>query len=248
MRKSISRNLPGQLISMIGNEIIAGEILPGEIITSDALEARFGVSRTVVREAMKVLNDKGLIRARTKIGTIVLERSEWNLLDVEVISWLQQSGLASDLLVDLDEVRASYEPSAARLAAQRRRPEDIATLEKAFEAMREAFKKEGQASIKFVEADLIFHRTILAATQNELMKRLGELFLPLLGVRIELVHPERDGAFILDHQAVLAAITNSEPDAAEAAMKHLIEDAREGSSKHEKEKIQNPQGIVERDK
>ena len=99
----MARNLPRQLVLELGGKIIGGEIPPGTILTSDTLEAQFGVSRTVVREALKVLHDKGLTRARTKTGTIVLERQEWNLLDPDVIAWLRTSGLAPELLKDLEE-------------------------------------------------------------------------------------------------------------------------------------------------
>ena len=88
MKTLMARNLPRQLVLELGGKIIGGEIPPGTILTSDTLEAQFGVSRTVVREALKVLHDKGLTRARTKTGTIVLEREEWNLLDPDVIAWL----------------------------------------------------------------------------------------------------------------------------------------------------------------
>jgi DNA-binding FadR family transcriptional regulator len=110
VKTKIARNLPTQIVHDIGSKIVHGEITPGTILTSDILEEKFKVSRTVVREALKVLQDKGLTKARTKTGTIVLERSQWNLLDPDVISWLQVSGLSPELVRDLEEVRASYEP------------------------------------------------------------------------------------------------------------------------------------------
>ena len=119
MNVGIARNLPAQIVLELGSHIISGEIKPGSILTSDILESQFGVSRTVVREALKVLHDKGLTRARTKVGTIVLEREEWNLLDPDVISWLRDSSLPPQFLKDLEEVRSSYEPRVARMAAER---------------------------------------------------------------------------------------------------------------------------------
>ena len=120
MKTKIARNLPAQIVENIGSKIVHGEIMPGTILTSDTLEEKFKVSRTVVREALKVLHDKGLTKARTKTGTIVLERTNWNLLDEDVISWMQISGLSPELVRDLEEVRASYEPWVARIAAKRR--------------------------------------------------------------------------------------------------------------------------------
>ena len=128
MKTKIARNLPAQIVENIGSKIVHGEIMPGTILTSDTLEEKFKVSRTVVREALKVLHDKGLTKARTKTGTIVLERTNWNLLDEDVISWMQISGLSPELVRDLEEVRASYEPWVARIAAKRRGTKDVADL------------------------------------------------------------------------------------------------------------------------
>jgi DNA-binding FadR family transcriptional regulator len=244
MKNSISRNLPGQLVHTIGKEIVSGEIRVGTIITSDAVEARFGVSRTVIREAMKVLNEKGLIVARTKIGTMVLDRSNWNLLDSDVVRWLQQSDMASDLIVDLDEFRSGYEPLAARLAAQRHQREDISKLLEALKSMAEAFETGGQKSHRIVEADIVFHQVLLEATHNGLLKQLGKLFLPILEVRDEMVPPKSDGQFIAQHQAVLDAIIDGDSDAAESAMLILLSVARETSTDFEKASKKRPVSVA----
>lgn len=231
MKTLVARNLPTQLVLELGGKIIGGEIPPGTILTSDTLEAQFGVSRTVVREALKVLHDKGLTRARTKTGTIVLEREEWNLLDPDVIAWLRTSGLAPELLKDLEEVRASYEPWVARIAAKRRGTKDVANLSAALKKMTDAYYSEGLQSEMIGEADMAFHQAMLDATQNELMKRIGTLFIPLLRIRDEMVRDViADGTFIIQHQAVLEAIIDEDPDAAELAMKALLEQAAEASS------------------
>jgi GntR family galactonate operon transcriptional repressor len=231
MKTKMARNLPTQIVWDLGSRIISGAVPPGSILTSDTLEAQFGVSRTVVREALKVLHDKGLTRARTKIGTIVLEREEWNLLDPDVISWLRSSGLAPELLKDLEEVRASYEPWVARIAAKRRGSKDIAVLSSAVKRMTEAFYSDGVQSSLIGEADMAFHQGMLDATQNELMKRIGALFIPLLLIRDEMVREfVDDGSFIVQHQAVLDAIIDEDPDGAELAMKALLETASRASS------------------
>jgi len=231
MKTKMARNLPTQIVWDLGSRIISGAVPPGSILTSDTLEAQFGVSRTVVREALKVLHDKGLTRARTKIGTIVLERDEWNLLDPDVISWLRSSGLAPELLKDLEEVRASYEPWVARIAAKRRGSKDIAVLSSAVKRMTEAFYNDGVQSSLIGEADMAFHQGMLDATQNELMKRIGALFIPLLLIRDEMVREfVDDGSFIVQHQAVLDAIIDEDPDGAELAMKALLETASRASS------------------
>mgnify|MGYP002632370994 CR=1 FL=1 len=231
MKISVARNLPAQIVQTLGNQIASGEIPVGTVVTSNFLEMKFGVSRTVVREGLKVLHDKGLTKARTKVGTIVLERSQWNLLDPDVISWLQNAGLGPELVRDLEEVRASYEPWVARIAAKRRGTRDINALNMAMKTMADAFYNEGSDSSKIGEADLIFHQALLDATQNELMKRMGLLFIPLLKIRDELVrHVITDGEFLITHRAVVDAIIDEDADAAELAMKALLGDANRASN------------------
>lgn len=230
--------MPTQIVISLGNQIVSGKIAPGSVITSDVLEAQFGVSRTVVREALKVLHDKGLTRARTKTGTIVLERHEWNLLDPDVISWLQASGLGRELVRDLEEVRASYEPWVARIAAKRRGSKDISALSGSLKKMTDAFYQEGPQSDAIGEADAAFHQALLDATQNELMKRIGKLFIPLLKIRGDMVrHVIDDGEFLIQHQAVLDAIVEEDADLAEAAMKVLLSHATQASTDARKQGV-----------
>lgn len=230
--------MPTQIVISLGNQIVSGKIAPGSVITSDVLEAQFGVSRTVVREALKVLHDKGLTRARTKTGTIVLERHEWNLLDPDVISWLQASGLGRELVRDLEEVRASYEPWVARIAAKRRGSKDISALTNSLKKMTDAFYQEGPQSDAIGEADAAFHQALLDATQNELMKRIGKLFIPLLKIRDDMVrHVIDDGDFLIQHQAVLDAIVEEDADLAEAAMKVLLSQAIQASTDARKQGV-----------
>ena len=230
--------MPTQIVISLGNQIVSGKIAPGSVITSDVLEAQFGVSRTVVREALKVLHDKGLTRARTKTGTIVLERHEWNLLDPDVISWLQASGLGRELVRDLEEVRASYEPWVARIAAKRRGSKDISALSGSLKKMTDAFYQEGPQSDAIGEADAAFHQALLDATQNELMKRIGKLFIPLLKIRGDMVrHVIDDGEFLIQHQAVLDAIVEEDADLAEAAMKVLLSHAIQASTDARKQGV-----------
>ena len=237
MKTAMARSLPAQLILSLGQQIISGELLPGTVLTSDSLEAKYGVSRTVVREALKVLQDKGVVKARTKTGTIVLERYQWNLLDPDVISWMKTSGLGPELIRDLEEVRASYEPWVARIAAKRRGSKDVAALTTALKKMGDAFYSEGPTSNQIGEADALFHQALLDATQNELMKRIGVLFIPLLRIRDDMVrHVVEDAEFIVQLQAVLDAIIDEDPDAAEFAMKALLDTASQASLKARKGK------------
>src|SRR5262249_34171200 len=143
----------------IGGEIVNGRLQPGATLPAeDVLLSRYGVSRTVLREALNVLFGKGLLDARPKRGTVVRPRSDWNQLDPAVLSWLEQgtslrpSG-RRDSLDDLMEIRRIIEPSAAALAAQRRTEDDIERMTAAYDAMEEA-RAHAEA---FMKADLAFH-------------------------------------------------------------------------------------------
>jgi DNA-binding FadR family transcriptional regulator len=231
MKTKISRSLPTQIVIELGSKIVHGDIAPGTILTSDSLEQKYAVSRTVIREALKVLHDKGLTRARTKTGTIVLERTEWDLLDEDVLSWLQISGLSVELITDLEELRSTYEPGVARVAAKRRGSRDIAQLKSSLKKMTDAFYAEGPNSELIAKADVEFHEALQIATQNDLIKKMGKLILPLLRIRDDLVrHETAEADFIVQHQAILDAVIDEDPDSAELAMKALLETAAQTSS------------------
>jgi DNA-binding FadR family transcriptional regulator len=231
MKTKISRSLPTQIVIELGSKIVDGDIAPGTILTSDSLEQKYAVSRTVIREALKVLHDKGLTRPRTKTGTIVLERTEWDLLDEDVLNWLQISGFGVELITDLEELRSTYEPGVARIAAKRRGSRDIAQLKRSLRKMTDAFYTEGPNSVLIAQADVEFHEALQIATQNDLIKKMGKLILPLLKIRDNLVgHVVVESDFIIQHQAILDAVIDEDPDSAELAMKALLETAAQTSS------------------
>jgi len=217
--------LSDQLVEKLGLEIASGKITEGTVLTSTHLEALYGISRTVVREALQILHNLGLTRARTKLGTVVLNRREWNLLDSNVIHWCQVAGDANALMSDFSEVRYMYELRAARLAARKRGTSDLTRLNASLKNMRDAFFEEGPESQKLHVAHLDFHNIILEATQNEFMARLSILFTPMLRLRFEIVNAQIkiDGTFLLRHKTLVDAITESDEDGAEKAMSTLLD-------------------------
>lgn len=215
------RGLHGQVVDSIGRRIVQGELAPGDVVDVDGLESDLDVSRTVVREAIKVLTAKGLVDARPRLGTYVRPRSQWNLLDADVMGWRSSDEPDVRLFRELDEVRQVFEPNGARLAAQRRTLEDLEAIGAAFEAMRGT---AGENLEGHIAADLAFHRAVLAATQNELLTRFEVVMEPALRARDTLAFNahHQDTASLEAHAAVLAAIERSDPDAAEAAMQALL--------------------------
>ena len=154
-----TRGLHGQIVEVMAQRILSGQIPEGATINVPDLQADLGVSLTAVREALKVLTAKGLVDARQKRGTFVRPRSDWNLLDADMIRWHFDDDVRPELLEELHEVRGIVEPAAARLAALRAEESHLEALDIAMASMESATDDHAA-----VAADLAFHRALLAAT------------------------------------------------------------------------------------
>ncbi|MGP3983597.1 FadR/GntR family transcriptional regulator [Streptomyces sp. KR80] len=217
------RGLHGQIVHELATRIISGQIAPGEVLDIPALEAELDISRTVLREAFKVLTAKGLVDARQKRGTFVRPREDWHLLDADMLRWRFTQQKNKIFLDELAEVRGIVEPATARLAAERRTETDLERLQEALAAMSAAADGDGDA----VEADLAFHRALLAAAHNELLRQMEMILAVGLAERDRLVHAGSHATNpVPSHQAVLDAVRSGHPDAAEAAMRTLLDQAR----------------------
>jgi len=213
------RGLHGRVVHDIGLRIVGGELAPGTTLDPEALGRTYDVSRTVVREAVKVLAAKGLLEARPKRGTTVRERAAWNHLDPDVVAWRFEVAPDRHLLRALHELRLIFEPAGARLAAERATERDIAAINEAVVAMR-----AHHGDVEAVTADdLRLHRAILVATQNELLPQFETLIEAGLRVRHRVVFSAvGDTRYLEAHARVAEAIARRDPPAAEAAMRDLI--------------------------
>lgn len=216
------RGVHGQVVASLGARIVSGEIGPGAAIDLAGLRRDLGVSLTVLREAMKVLAAKGLLEARPKRGTHVRPRVHWNLLDSDVIIWRSEAGETAAVLSDLADLRAIVEPAAASLAASRRTGDDLAELDAALAAMREAVGADAEAT-----ADLRWHRALLRATHNEMLARMDIFIEPALRLRDALVHQAAADDPVPSHAAVVAAVRDGDPESAAAALTALLHKATE---------------------
>ncbi len=154
----------------LGSRVVQGAYPSGSIIPrADDLATELGVSRTVVREATRVLAEKGLVESRQRVGTRVRERRDWDLLDREVIAWQRAAG--PDLLFfrDLSEARMAIEGTAARLAARRASLDKVRGMRRLCEQMEQ---QAGDPSA-FMRADLRLHAAILRAAGNPLLLQLA---------------------------------------------------------------------------
>ncbi|GHH73013.1 GntR family transcriptional regulator [Streptomyces sulfonofaciens] len=217
------RGVHGQTVETLARRVLSGEFPEGATLDLVALQSELDVSLTALRESLKVLAAKGMVDARQKRGTFVRARSDWNLLDADVLRWRFAEGAASEpdsvLLHNLDEVRGIVEPAAARLAAERRTGADLAALEAALEAMGE----EGGTPHHAVESDLAFHRALLTATHNELLERMEMVIESGLAHRDRLVHSTGHADDpVPSHRAVLDAVRAADAAGAERAMRALL--------------------------
>lgn len=220
------RGVHGQTVEVLARRILGGEIPEGSTLDLVALQSELDVSLTALRESLKVLAAKGMVDARQRRGTFVRSRAEWNLLDADVLRWQFEGGRTTDadesLLRNLAEVRAIIEPAAVRLAAERRTDDDLAALDGALAAMEE----EDADAAHAVDADLAFHRALLAATHNELLERMEMVIESGLAHRDRIVHSSpHSGDPVPAHRAVLDAVRERDAPAAEAAMRALLDQA-----------------------
>jgi DNA-binding FadR family transcriptional regulator len=205
-------------LSIVGGEFPELSILPGD----GELLARYGVSRTVLREAMKTLSAKGMIHARARIGTRVLDRRHWNYFDPDILCWHAETGIDKGFLANLAEMRMAFEPEAAALAARRRTGAQIAELH-AWISKMETAQSSGGA---FVDADLRFHIAVAEASGNPLMRSMSALIEVALEITFLVSSPIPNTAMhahsVARHRAIAKAIEVQDDDAARAAMRAVI--------------------------
>ena len=182
----------------------------------DELAATFGVGRNALREAVKVLAGKGLIRTARRYGSRVRKRSEWNFFDADVLSWLlSDRDHYTRFLHDLTELRLCLEPRAAALAARRATSEERTRLVALAEAL------EAATALDAIAIDTEFHLAILDATHNELMAGFRQPFSVLLRALFEASRVSLSGKYAYDsnpviHRALAVAIRDGREEEAHA--------------------------------
>lgn len=227
-----SAALHGQVAHEIGRRIVSGAIGEGDFLPREAeLSEQFSVSRQAVREALKVLAAKGLVKSRRRTGTLVTPRATWNLLDPDVLEWHPRRALTPEFLSDLVELRRLIEPAAAAYAARRGLPDKIAAISAALEEMR----RKDTASDAFFSADARFHVAIFAASRNTLIDRLSTILGPVMRASFPIYHDDAAArlgstenvraavdAAIGVHAAVYDAIVRGDAEEARQAMESLL--------------------------
>jgi DNA-binding FadR family transcriptional regulator len=220
----VSGSLHAMVLNEIGQAIVRGDLAPGDPLpNADDWSAMQGVSRTVLREVIKVLAGKGLIEARPRTGTRVRPRTHWNFLDPDVLAWRYGTASSRDDARALFELRRAIEPMAAELAAGRAGPPQIKELEDLLAEM-EHVADDGE---RFTVPDLAFHQAILRMTGNELMGSLAALIETalLMSFRLSNENPRGNRHSMPLHRKVAARIAAGDGAGARRAMLTLIDDA-----------------------
>lgn len=220
------KNVHGSTVDHLGHALVSGRYAVGSSLPPEPmLCAELGVSRTVVREAVKSLVAKGLITTGPKVGTRVQAAEHWNWFDPDVVAWQSQAGLSPEFLRDLQDLRRVVEPAAMRLAAERATAVDILEIEQSFAGMKQAVEKGGD----YVTHDLRFHQGLLKASRNRMLVQMSKVLSALLRTSFEISTRRKNGPAISLplHRAVLDAVIAHDPNAAEKAIRVLIEGARQ---------------------
>jgi DNA-binding FadR family transcriptional regulator len=218
------RNLCGQVVHDLGRRILAGEVQPGDSLPQEwTLCDQLGVSRTVVREAIKSLAAKGLVESRAKRGTLVRPARAWNYLDPEVLDWQARADVDGRHLFHLTELRQTIEPPAAAMAAERATDDAMRLIARACEDM----ERTADNVEDFLAADIRFHVEILHATGNPFFAPVANVISASLESSLRLTNrqPADNHASVPVHQRVSKAICARKPTAARTAMRSLLNEA-----------------------
>ncbi|HKE95698.1 MAG TPA: FadR/GntR family transcriptional regulator [Povalibacter sp.] len=216
----IGQNLTYAIAEKLGHAVVARSYGRTDPFPIEAeLCRQFGASRTVLREAVKMLTAKGLLRARPRQGTWVQDENHWNLLDPDVLRWLMERKFSLQLLAEFTEIRLAVEPMAAMIATSNASSAGIAQMRRAIERMRAAAHGEDDP----LESDIAFHVSVLHATGNRFYARLEDVIRAALHISIKFTNSYKGTLGDVNaHKKVLDAIEAKQPRQAYAAMEVIL--------------------------
>lgn len=234
-RPAARRNLTHATLDALGSAIVTGRYEARPFPTEAEIAKMLSVSRSVTREAVKMLTAKGLVSARPRHGTVVEPLTSWNLFDPDVLRWTLERKFSVELLRQFNELRKAIEPEAAALAALHHDPDDLEQMRAGLRRMAAAQAGRGDS----LQADIDFHVAILRASKNPFYVQFRAMVSTALQTSIRFTNRIKGRvASVADHAAVADAIERRDPVAARAAMAgiigevlSLIEDSRRSAAK-----------------
>ncbi|MCF6526616.1 FadR/GntR family transcriptional regulator [Streptomyces sp. JJ36] len=215
------QGLHAKVLATLGPAITGGEYPPGSVLRTDELEQRFEVSRTVMREAIRVLESMHLVQSRRRVGVTVLPTESWNMFDPQVIAWRLEGADRPRQLRSLTMLRSAVEPVAARLAAEHATGEECAELTE--HALGMVSTSRGQQLERYLVHDIAFHRVVLRASRNEMFARLGDVVAAVLAGRTEhqVMFTDPDPAAVTLHVQVAEAVRAGDTRRAEELTREI---------------------------
>lgn len=241
VRSSLGRNLTYGMLDRLGREIVTGRYDRHGFPTEAELAGQYAVSRSVTREAVKMLTAKGLLTARPRLGTTVQPASAWNLFDADVLRWLLERRFSLTLLRQFSELRVAIEPAAAALAARAADAAALARIEAGLRRMAAAEAGDDDA----LEADIAFHIAVLQAAGNPFYLQFRDLVGTALRTSIRFTNRfQGRSASVPAHRAVHDAIRARDALAAHAAMASIIREVMELIDQAERGKPARPRAVT----
>ena len=221
------RGLHGRVLETLGPAITAGDYPPGSVLRTDELAQRFDVSRSVMREAVRVLESMHLVESRRRVGVTVRPKAEWNVYDPQVIRWRLAGADRPHQLRSLTVLRSAIEPVAAGLAAKHATAEQCAELTEC--ALGMVANSKGHRLEGYLLHDIAFHRVILNASGNEMFARLGDVVAEVLTgrTRHEVMFEDPAPAAVTLHVQVAEAVREGDAARAEALTRQIAVGALE---------------------
>lgn len=215
------RGLHTHVLDALGLEIAAGDFPPGSVLRTDELAQRFEVSRTVVREVVRVLESMHLVESRRRVGVTVRPTEAWNVYDPQVIRWRLAGSDRPRQLRSLTVLRSAIEPVAAGLAATHATPEQCAALTEC--ALGMVATSRGQQLEGYLRHDIAFHRIVLNASGNEMFARLGDVVAEVLAGRThhQVMFEDPDPAAVTLHVRLAEAVREGDAAGAERLTKEI---------------------------
>ncbi|WCC81030.1 FCD domain-containing protein [Cutibacterium equinum] len=211
--------------NVIGARIVSGDVAPGTAMRLEELDAEFGVSRSVTREAVKLLEALHMVRARRRIGIVVTDESEWDVSSPAVIEWFLAGPRRDEEITWISELRSAVEPLAAELAAQRATREEMTTLALAVTGMISA-AVDGDLD-EYLRCDIDFHTTLLQASHNPLVASHVKVIAAVLEGRTHLMPFQPKQEAIGFHRSIADAVATHDPEAAAEAMRQIVREAHQ---------------------
>lgn len=214
------RSLHVQVAREIARKVLSDELPQGSIIPGEMeLCEQFAVSRTALREAIKLLTSKGLLESRPKIGTKVRSRDNWNFLDAQLLDWAVGIENTEKVYQEFLALRKAIEPEAAALAASNATAEQRIQLSATFQKMSDIAKDFDQAA--WTAADMEFHRLVFLSTGNSFYLPFANVLCTMFESFIS--HSSQDGSTCIDeHRAIYDAIMAGNSDKAREANQLLL--------------------------